>query len=247
MNDLWKATVTCPPSAAVPPGPCTSTTTWTQLSGGGVGTTFPTPRAGAGGAIWQQGRLVIHGGADANGNLGDLWEWDFGASTWRQNVLDSSAGVLAPPARSGFAMIGDFGQQRIFAIGGTLASGGATDQAWLAGHEAAAKLLLKLPFSLPALDQAKNLKLSIDALGISDDEQAFVWDGTTWRFLGGWDFTASPPHITATTTAPVTSLVQPDGNVYVLLIQANRVQFNFGTGFVAPVAIDRLKFTMDFQ
>jgi hypothetical protein len=158
--------------------------------------------------------------------------------------LDSTPGVLAPAARSGFAMLGD--SQRIYTFGGT-AGGNPTDQAWLAGHEAAAKLLVKLPFSLPVLDQAKNVKLTLDALGISDDEQAFVWDGTMWRFFGAWDFTGSIPHVLASTSGSATSLLQPDGNIYLLFIQGSRAQFNFGAGFQSPVSIDRLKVTVDFQ
>jgi len=247
MNDVWKATITCPPSAAIPPAACTTTTSWTQLSIGGVGAGFPTPRAGAGGAIWTQGRLAIHGGTDANGVQNDLWEWDFGSSTWRQDALDSTASVMAPSARTGFAMMGDQGQQRIFAFGGAVAGGAVTDQAWLAGHEAAAKLVVKLPFSLPALDQAKNVVLRLDALGISGEEQAFIWDGTSWRFFGAWDFTSSVPHVRASTSGSATGLLQPDGNIYLLFIQASRAQFNFGAGFQSPVSIDRLKVTVDFK
>ena len=37
------------------------------------------------------------------------------------------------------------------------------------------------------------------------------------------------------------------GNIYLLIINADRAQFNFCTGFQAPVSIDRLKVTVDFQ
>ena len=132
-------------------------------------------------------------------------------------------------------------------FGGTLASGSVTDQAWLAAHESAAKLLVKLPFSLPQPDQARNVKLTVDAQGTGDLEQAFVWDGTNWRFLASFDFSASTPHILVTTSGPATSLLQ-DGNIYLLFINLDRVQFNFGTGpFTVPVSIDRLKATVDFQ
>jgi hypothetical protein len=254
QNDIWKATITCPGAPAV----CTPTTTWTQVSGGGVGANFPTPRAGAGGALWSScpytsctpvsgGRLVIHGGADASGTQNDLWEWDFGAIAWRQVTTDQTAGVLTPPARLGFAMTGDLGQQQIFAIGGAVAGGALTDQMWLTARESAAKLLVKVPFSLPAIDQAKNLRLTVDALGTSG-EQVFLWDGTTWRYFGSTDFSSSVSHITASPTAPATSFLQPDGNIYLLFMQTNRIQFSYASfNFRSPVAMDRLKITVDFQ
>ena len=209
QNDIWKATVACAGAPAV----CPTTTTWTQISGGGVPPNFPTPRAGAGGGTFANGKLAIYGGTDAGGNLGDLWEFDLAANTWRLVTQDTTANVLAPSIRTGFAMTGD--SQRIFNFGGTLASGSVTDQAWLAAHESAAKLLVKLPFSLPQLDQARNVKLTVDAQGTGDLEQAFVWDGTNWRFLASFDFSASTPHILVTTSGPATSLLQ-DGNIYLL-------------------------------
>lgn len=255
QNDIWKATISCPGAPAV----CTPVATWTQISGGGVGASFPTPRAGAGGALWSAcpfnpgcspvsgGRLVIHGGADANGTLGDLWEWDFTANAWRQVPTDPSPGVLTPPARLGFAMTGDTSQQQIFAIGGAVASGSATDQMWLTGREAAAKLLVKVPFSLPAVDQAKNMRITVDAFANSG-EQVFIWDGTTWRYLASTDFNSVVEHITATATAPATGFLQPDGNFYLLFVQTNRIQFSYAAfNFQSPVTMDRLKVTVDFQ
>ncbi|MFL5312892.1 MAG: kelch repeat-containing protein [Myxococcales bacterium] len=242
-NDIWKATIAC---TAVAPAACTPATTWTQISGGGVGT-FPTPRAGAGGALWSQGRLVIYGGTDANGNQNDLWEWDFAASAWRQVPQDQATGVIAPPVRSGFAMTGDVNQQHIFAIGGRLAAGAVTDQLWLAGRESAAKLLVKLPLSLPAVDQATSVKLKVDVLGTSGGEQLFVWDGTTWRLMASPDFSSSIAHLLASPTASGTSFLQADGNLYLLFVQLGRNQFNFGAGFQAPVQLDRFKATIDFK
>ena len=104
------------------------------------------------------------------------------------------------------------------------------------------------PFSLPQPDQARNVKLTVDAQGTGDLEQAFVWDGTNWRFLASFDFSASTPHILVTTSGPATSLSQSDGNIYLLFINLDRVQFNSGTGpFTVPISIDRLKATVDFQ
>jgi Galactose oxidase, central domain len=242
QNDIWKATVAC---TAVAPAACTTTTTWTQISGGGVGTGFPTPRAGAGGGFWSQNRLVIYGGTDANGALNDLWEYDFTANAWRQPALDQTAGVLTPPTRSGFAMTADQGQQRIYAFGG-LAGAAVTDQMWLTGHESAAKLLVKAPFSVPNVDQAQNVTLSIDAMGTSG-EQVFIWDGATWRYVASTNFEGGA-HIVGTPTVSATSFLQPDGNFYLLFMQAQRNQFTYSTFTLeAPVTMDRLKITVDFQ
>jgi len=245
-SDLWKGVITCPPNAGVPPPPCTPKVTWTQLAPA-VPAGTPAARVGAGAAAWNgitSGRFVLHGGTDAaNRVLNDAWEFDPNPTpngVWRP-VAAEAAPALVPAARTQFAMVGD--GTHAFLFGGNIGTT-PTDQVWYGARESAARILARFPFSLPAIDQATSMKLTVDAAGLPN-AQAFVWDGTNWRALGTSLFEGGGFHLLKSPTAAATGFIQPDGNIYVLLVQNSR-QLP-GNNFNAPVSIDRLKVTVDFK
>jgi hypothetical protein len=223
--------------------------TWTVLSPGG---TPPPARANAGGAVWQttyvftptfvaKRRVGIYGGSDAAGNpLTDFWEYDIADNVWRQVSFDGGS-ALAPSARTRFAMAGD--GQRAYVFGGNV-SGAADDQMWMTTREAPARVLVKAPFSLPAVDLAMSSQLKVEAPGLING-QAYLWDGTRWRFIGLSDFAGGGYRLLVTPTAPATGFLQPDGNIYLLLVDA----YGRGTPSFAgsPLSVDSVKMTVDFK
>jgi hypothetical protein len=137
-------------------------------------------------------------------------------------------------------MTGDSGHAYLF--GGDV-SGTASDEMWFTTREGAARLLMKAPFSLPAIDQATASSITVDAPGLAYS-QAFLWDGTRWRFVGASAFEGSGTHLLAKPTAPATGFLQPDGNIYLLLMG----RFRAGTWFDGgPVSTDSLKMTVGFK
>jgi hypothetical protein len=242
-SDLWKGQLACNG-----PAPCTTQVTWTLVSPTG---TPPPVRANAGGAVWQttyvftptfvaKRRVGFYGGSDAVGALNDFWEYDIADNLWRQVSFDGGS-ALAPSARSRFAMTGD--GSRAYVFGGNV-SGAANDQMWIPTREAPARILVKAPFSLPAVDQATSSQLTLDAPGLINS-QAFLWDGTRWRFIGISDFAGGGYRLLATPTAPATGFLQPDGNIYLLLVDAyNRATPTFGG---SPLSVDSVKMTVDFK
>jgi len=245
-SDLWKGQLACngPAGAA-----CTTQVTWTQVFPTG---TPPPARANAGGAPWQttviftpsfviKRRIAFYGGSDAAGNpLTDFWEYDIADNVWRQVPFDGGS-ALAPSARSKFAMVGDSSHAYVF--GGSV-SGAASDQMWITTREAPARILVKAPFSLPAVDQATSSTLKLETPGLVNG-QAFLWDGTRWRFIGISDFAGGGYRLLATPTAPATGFLQPDGNIYLLLVDAyNRATPTFGG---SPLSVDSVKMTVDFK
>jgi hypothetical protein len=114
---------------------------------------------------------------------------------------------------------------------------------WFTTREGAARLLMRAPFSLPAVDQATASSITVDAPGLYNS-QAFLWDGTKWRFVGTSAFEGGGTHLLAKPTAPATGFLQPDGNIYLLLIGG----FRSGTWFDGgPVSTDSVKMTVDFK
>jgi len=244
-SDLWRGQLACngPATAA-----CATQVTWTVLSPGG---TPPPARANAGGAVWQttyvftptfvaKRRVGFYGGSDAAGPLTDFWEYDIADNVWRQVSFDGGS-ALAPSARTRFAMAGD--GQRAYVFGGNV-SGAADDQMWMTTREAPARVLVKAPFSLPAVDLAMSSQLKVEAPGLING-QAYLWDGTRWRFIGPSDFAGGGYRLLVTPTAPATGFLQPDGNIYLLLVDA----FGRGTPSFAgsPLSVDSVKMTVDFK
>jgi len=243
-NDLWKGVITCPPIVGAQ---CTPKVSWTALTPA-VPAGAPAARLGAGAAAWNgitSGRFVLYGGTNAaNQVLTDAWEFDpnpvSGANgLWRP--ITAEAAALVPAARSQFAMAGD--GTRAYLFGGNIGTT-PTDQVWFGTRESVARILTRFPFSLPAMDQATSMKLTVDAAGMPN-AQAFVWDGTNWRALGTSVFEGGGFHLLKTPTAAATGFVQTDGNIYVLLMQNSRQ--TPGSSFNIPVSIDRLKVTVDFK
>src|SRR5205085_7206233 len=129
-------------------------------------------------------RVGIYGGTDVNGSaLTDFWEFEYndacgtasfppGTCVWRQVPFDRGS-ALAPAARTRFTMTGDGGHAYLF--GGNV-SGTASDEMWFTTREAAARLLVKAPFSLPNVDQATASTITVDTPGLTGG-QAFLWDG----------------------------------------------------------------------
>jgi hypothetical protein len=184
---------------------------------------------------------VLHGGTDAAGRvLNDAWEFDPNTTPmWRP--LPAEASALVPAARTQFAMAGD--GRLAYLFGGNIGTT-PTDQVWFGGRESVARILAKFPFSLPTIDQATSMRLTVDAAGMPN-AQAFVWDGTNWRALGTSLFEGNGFHLLKTPTVAATGFVQSDGNIYVLLMQNSRLLP--GNTFNAPVSLDRLKVTVDFK
>ena len=74
--------------------------------------------------------------------------------------------------------------------------------------------------------------------------QGYLWDGSKWRFVGTGLQDAFGTRLVVSPTAPGTAFVQPDGNIYLLLQQAQRATTQFSG---SPVGVDRLKMTVDFK
>ncbi len=247
-NDLWQGKLAC--NVIAPAVTCTTQVTWTKLTPAG---TPPPVRANAGGGVWQttfvftfpiftfHRRVGFYGGTDAGGApLTDFWEYDIDATAWRQVPFDA-APALAPAARTRFTMAGDGSHAYLF--GGNV-GGVASDQMWITTREAPPRLLMKAPFSLPAVDQATAMKITVDGAGLPS-AQAFLWDGTRWRFIGiSTSDPAAGSRLLASPTGPATGFLQPDGNIYLMLTGASRAVPGFAGG---PVTVDRLKMTVDFK
>jgi len=244
-NDLWKGVLTCPPSGTVPPTPCKPQVAWSLLTPA-TPAGAPVARSGAGAASWSgtgAGRFLLYGGTNAaNQVLTDAWEFDPASGAnglWRPITAEATA--LVPAARSQFAMMGD--GTRTYLLGGNL-NGAATDQLWWSARESVGRILAKFPFSLPAVDQATSMKVTVDAAGMSNTS-AFIWDGALWRALGFSVFEGGGSHLLKSPTAAGTGFLQPDGNMYVLLMQSSRP--GPGSTFQPTVSVDRLKVTVDFK
>ena len=251
-NDLWQGKLACNGAAGLA---CTTQVTWTPLSPTGGP---PTPRANAGGAIWQttftiisvfpvfqiriDRKLLISGGTDASGALNDLWEYDITNTAWKQLRQDGGS-ALAPATRTRPMMAGD--GVRAYMFGG-LISGTPTDQLWTTSRQGTARLLMKAPLGLPSIDTATGMKITVDGNGLTGatNTQGFLWDGSKWRFIGTGLQDAFGTRLIASPTAPGTAFVQPDGNVYLLLQQTQRAGTQF---FGSPIGVDRLKMTVDFK
>ena len=252
-NDLWQGTLACNGPAT---GACTTQVTWTPLSPTG---TAPSPRANAGGAIWQttitivsifplqiivNRRLVIHGGTDASGPLNDLWEFDPIANTWKQLVQDGGA-ALVHVTRTRPMMAGDASRAYVF---GGLIAGTPTDQMWTTSRQGTSRLLMKAALGLPSVDTTTGMKITVDGSGLlsqtTPSTQGYLWDGSRWRFIGTGLSDSFGTRLVVSPTAPGTGFVQPDGSIYLLLMQAQHSSVQFSG---AALAVDRLKLTVDFK
>ncbi len=247
-NDLWQGKLACNGPAA---GACTTQVTWTQLSPTG---TPPSPRTNASGAIWQttlvftfplftfNRRLMIYGGTDASGPLNDLWEYDLPTNAWKQARQDGGL-AFAPVTRTRPMMAGDGSRAYMF---GGLISGTATDQLWTTSRQSTARLLMKASPGLPSIDTATGMTITVDGNGLisPSTSQGYLWDGSKWRFIGTALSDALGTRLVVSPTAPGTAFVQPDGNIYLLLQQAQRSSVQFPG---SPVGVDQLKMTVDFK
>jgi len=102
--------------------------------------------------------------------------------------------------------------------------------------------------SLPAVDTATGMKITVDVAGAAPSSfgtsQAYLWDGTRWRFVGIGTFDAAGPRQIATPLASGTGFLQPDGNIYLLLVQPQRSTIQ---SIGSEVGADRVKMTVDFK
>jgi hypothetical protein len=99
-----------------------ATATWTQITttGGPSGRLSPAMVYDS-----ARGRIVLFGGDNNTTTfLGDTWEYDGAASTWKQVTTTGS-----PPARQSHAMIYDSARHRVVLFGGA-ASSGALGDTW---------------------------------------------------------------------------------------------------------------------
>ena len=247
-NDLWQGKLACNGPAT---GACTTQVTWTQLFPTG---TPPTFRTNAGGAIWQttfsftfplfsiNRRMVIYGGTDASGAVNDIWDYDLPNNAWRQPRQDGGF-ALSPATRTRPMMAGDGSRAYVF---GGLISGTPTDQLWTTSRQSTARVLMKAPLGLPSIDTATGMTITVDGNGLTSSTltQGYLWDGSKWRFVGTGLQDAFGTRLVVSPTAPGTAFVQPDGNIYLLLQQAQRATTQFSG---SPIGVDRLKMTVDFK
>jgi Galactose oxidase, central domain len=248
-NDLWQGKLACngPVGSA-----CATQVTWTQLAPTG---TPPTPRSNAGGAIWQttigfippfiitiNRRLVIYGGTDASGPVNDLTEYDISGNAWKQIRQDAGA-AFAPVTRTRPMMAGDGSRAYVF---GGLISGTPTDEFWTTSRQGAARVLVKAPLVLPSIGTTTGMTITVDGNGLISPtfSQAYLWDGSKWRFLATGLSDSFGSRVVVTPTASGTGFVQPDGSIYLLLQQAQRATTQFPG---AAVGADRLQMTVDFK
>jgi len=251
-NDVWQGKLACngPATSA-----CATQVTWTQLFPTG---TPPSPRTNAAGAIWEttftfippftfniNRKLMIYGGTDASGAVNDLWEFDVSGNVWRQPRQDGGT-ALAPVTRTRPMMAGDGARAYMF---GGLISGTPTDQMWTTSRQSVARVLMKAALGIPSIDTAAGMKITITADGVNSASfgtppQGFLWDGSKWRFIGTGVSDSLGTRILVSPTALGTAFVQPDANIYLLLMQTAHagVQFNG-----SEVGVDRLKMTVDFK
>ncbi len=219
---------------------------------------MPSPRTNAGGAIWQttitiisvfpifqiqfNRKLVIYGGTDASGALNDLWEFDVINNFWKQLRQDGGF-ALAPATRTRPMMAGDGARSYVF---GGLVGGAPTDQMWTTSRQGSARVMMKAPLGLPSIDTATGMKITVDGNGLtaSANTQAYLWDGSKWRFIGTGLSDAFGTRLVVSPTASGTAFVQPDGNIYLLLMQTQRSSVQFPGSLVG---VDRLKMTVDFK
>ena len=140
-------------------------------------------------------------------------------------------------------MAGDGARAYMF---GGLIGGTATDQMWTTSRQGTARVLMKAPVGLPSIDTATGMKITVDGNGLTSpaNTQAYLWDGSKWRFLSTGLQDAFGTRLVVSPTASGTSFVQPDGNLYLLLMQTQRSSVQFpGTS----IGVDRLKMTVDFK
>ena len=90
------------------------------------------------------------------------------------------------------------------------------------------------------------MTITVDGNGLTSSTltQGYLWDGSKWRFVGTGLQDAFGTRLVVSPTAPGTAFVQPDGNIYLLLQQAQRATTQFSG---SPVGVDRLKMTVDFK
>jgi hypothetical protein len=132
----------------------------------------------------RRGELIIFGGMNANGPLGDTWSWD--GSGWR----DITPSTDAPSPRRQHAMAYDPATRSIVVLGGfDLASQTLVDDMW-AWNGARWRELT--PPSLPAARRLHAMSSSNNGLtmfGGTDGQNLpntiFSWDGTNWTGLLG--------------------------------------------------------------
>ena len=140
-------------------------------------------------------------------------------------------------------MVGDGGRAYVF---GGLINGAVTDQAWTTARQGSSRILMKAAVSLPAIDTATSMKITVDGNGLTSPTtmQGYLWDGSKWRFVGTGLSDSFGSRLIVSPTGPATGFVQPDGNIYLLLTQAVRSTVQFAG---AATGVDRLKMTVDFK
>lgn len=268
QNDLWKGTISVVCSVAPPATPpCTAVgavaqtqITWTLVPTAGTApTSKPSPRAGATMAFNEFHKLVVYGGNDGSGAQTDVWELDLTPSTppaggfaWRKLSIEPTAGALAPAARSKAVMLGS---TFLASANATLLFGGTvgttpTNEVWALSRQGAPRLLIKAPTGITTPAQATNARMSISMVGTTlvpfffssaAPNLLYAWDGSAWQFL------AAPGGTGSIFTSPqnAQSLIQADGNVYLMLM--SRIRSTTGGAPANSVQLDGLEVALDFQ
>ena len=258
QNDVWKGTISVvcnPPNATgnnSPPCTGVAPTASTQISWSLVSTagTKPSPRSGAVIAFGDFRKLVVYGGTDATGVQQDAWELDLSPAgppfPWRKMSLEPTP-ALAPAARTKATMVGQTtGSSAFYAFGpATILFGGTAgttllNDVWVLSRQGPARLLIKAPAGITSRSAATNGKLSIFAAGTTFS-LVYAWDGSAWQLVGqqgnGGNISGSLQN--------GLSYVQPDGNVYLLVMSQIRSTPTFNSTFGAQ--LDGLVATLDFQ
>ena len=153
-------------------GDCT--VEWKQVS-----TTGPGARRNPGLAYdAKRQRLVLFGGSNDSGPLGDTWEWD--GAVWS---LRSSSG---PVPRYGHAMAFDAARDRVILFGGYAAGNIAQGDTWSWDGTSWTKVSMTGPsarfYSTMTFDEARGEMLLFG--GLQQDfglpTQTWAWNGTLW-------------------------------------------------------------------
>jgi len=253
-NDVWQGTinVVCNPGGT--PTPCSAGTTpqfkvtWGPAPVPVAASPLPPPRTNAGIAFADSRRLTVYGGRGAAGNiLTDVWELDLSVlpatPQWRQVGLDPSP-ALAPAARTKFTFLGNLGYASNWTgllISGLVGTSPSMD-VWALSKQAPARLLVKAPVKLPALDTATNMTLGITSIGPLFGAPLYIWDGSAWRLV-------SSPGLPGTIFETLTNaagFVQPDSSIYLMFMQRSRSVPGF-SNINATIALDTLQLAIDFN
>lgn len=133
-------------------------------------------------------RLLLFGGANADGELADTWAWD--GEAWTQ--LATGCGSSCPAARQGHAMAFDAARNQVVLFGGRDASAGDLADTWVWSQSQWTRATTTCDESSPCPRARRWHGLAYDGErelvtlfgGASDTAgnlgDAWTWDGTSW-------------------------------------------------------------------